>query len=615
MELKNTVVLYSSEKCEILLGEGNDGRMYIRKNKGLTSDVAELLKKVDSPYIVRLVEYGEDYTIHEYADGSPLSETGLPAGKFYDISLELCDGVSALHEVGLIHRDIKPSNIILCSDGHVKLIDFDAARVVKPAADKDTSFMGTDGFAPPEQFGFSQTNRSSDIYSLGVTMKVLLGENYQRSRYRRIIEKCTQFDPGRRYQSVVALKRALVHSRFSAALISGGVAVCAAVGVAVFALNFTNQPGIPVVSADESSTVNSPSEQSATAEETSSAKTTVPTEETTISTAQAIVQTDEATSVPTLETAAPTEEVSTVEEAVPTIQTTASATTNTTKKPQETTTATTTTTPTEHEEPVILTEEPVIATEEIPPVDETIVSADFTVPAESVRNFKWETLPLPEGFPKLTEAVSYFEASRTTLDICWDISSPEEADYIASLITEWYGRKMYKKEFGKTFYDWIDPDALSIFLTYDEDEYVYAQNHLSLSMYTNATVESFYRKRSAVTEYTVPEDSSRDIPWEELPLPDGFPKLADGVSDFSDDTLKLTEYVYTLYWDKLSFEEACFISDILCGWAGEENYKVEFSDMSCTWSAGGGDTNFWLYRREDDRDVGYQAELTISKSK
>lgn len=312
MELKNTEVLYSSEKCEILLGVGNDGRLYIRKNKGLTSDVAEHLKKVDSPYIVRLVEYGENYTIHEYADGSPLSETGLPAGKFYDIFLELCDGVSALHEVGLIHRDIKPSNIILCSDGHVKLIDFDAARVVKPAADKDTSFMGTDGFAPPEQFGFSQTNRSSDIYSLGVTMKVLLGENYQRSRYRRMIEKCTQFDPVRRYQSVVVLKRALVRSRFSGALISGGIAVCAAVEVAVFALNFTNQPGIQVVSDDNSSTVNSPAEQSATTEETSSAKTTVPTKETTIPTSQAIVQTDEETSISTLETSALTEEIPTV---------------------------------------------------------------------------------------------------------------------------------------------------------------------------------------------------------------------------------------------------------------------------------------------------------------
>ena len=51
---------------------------------------------------------------------------------------------------------------------HITIIDFDIARIRKEEADSDTEFLGTVGYASPEQFGFAQTDKRSDIYSLGV---------------------------------------------------------------------------------------------------------------------------------------------------------------------------------------------------------------------------------------------------------------------------------------------------------------------------------------------------------------------------------------------------------------------------------------------------------------
>lgn len=227
MEFKNIEQLYSSEHSHIFLVEGSDGKLYTKKDSGISPEVADKLGNVRSPYVAALADYGEDYTILEYAQGTPLNEVKLTPKRACEIFRELCDGISALHRERILHRDIKPSNVIVCDDGHIKIIDFDAARIKKPAADKDTVFMGTDGFAPPEQFGFTQTDERSDIYALGVTFKVILGENYQRSRYRHIIDKCTRFNPEQRYKSIGAVKRALALCEYMWTLCAAGVLLIA----------------------------------------------------------------------------------------------------------------------------------------------------------------------------------------------------------------------------------------------------------------------------------------------------------------------------------------------------------------------------------------------------
>lgn len=189
MQLTDKRIIYSSEKCTITLGEF-ENKQYIEKSC-ITNEAVCKIAEINSPYIAKICEIGDNYIITEYADGLSLSEHQIRSDEIYKAALELCDALSVLHENGIIHRDIKPSNIIMCNDGHIKVIDFDASRLKKATSDKDTQFIGTDGFAPPEQYGFMQTDERSDIYSFGVTIKLLLQENFSHCPYKNVINKCT----------------------------------------------------------------------------------------------------------------------------------------------------------------------------------------------------------------------------------------------------------------------------------------------------------------------------------------------------------------------------------------------------------------------------------------
>ena len=102
----------------------------------------------------------------------------------------MCDGLKILHENKIVHRDIKPENLILQGD-KIRLIDFDAARIFKSDKNKDTKILGTEYYAPPEQFGFGQTDPRSDIFSLGKTFQELTGKNL-RGDLKKILSKCTE---------------------------------------------------------------------------------------------------------------------------------------------------------------------------------------------------------------------------------------------------------------------------------------------------------------------------------------------------------------------------------------------------------------------------------------
>lgn len=121
---------------------------------------------------------------------------------------ELCLCLKPFHKKNIIHRDIKPSNIMLTKDGVVKLIDFSIARTVKVEENTDTEFLGTKGYAPPEQYGFGQTDARSDIYSLGITLQRMLGKEYK-GYLLPILKRCTAIDPANRYTSVTELLKAV----------------------------------------------------------------------------------------------------------------------------------------------------------------------------------------------------------------------------------------------------------------------------------------------------------------------------------------------------------------------------------------------------------------------
>lgn len=241
--------LKSSGKGDIQLVAA-DGKLYIRRYREISQELFRRIRGVSCPYLERLVEQSEDengaYFISEYVEGTPASERTFSEKEAVKLLLELCAAIKALHRAGVIHRDIKPSNIICGNDGHIRLIDFDSARLRVEFQSRDTEILGTGGYAAPEQYGFMQTDDRSDIYAFGVTMEEILGENADKPKFRWIIKRCTQFDPDRRYRDISAVGRAIkmaVMPDFLPFAATGGIAV--AVVVAVYFLRGSSQPAPP----------------------------------------------------------------------------------------------------------------------------------------------------------------------------------------------------------------------------------------------------------------------------------------------------------------------------------------------------------------------------------
>jgi len=183
----------------------------ILKERSLkTSELYNRLKKIKNPAlpeIYRTVEFGGVlFVVEEFIDGRTLAEIFNFQGALSEkisaqILKQLCNCLKILHAEKIIHRDIKPSNIMLTKNNQIKLIDFSISRFAKENSESDTDFLGTRGYAPPEQFGFGQTDSRSDIFSLGKTFQKILGDNYN-GYLKKILAKCTELDPANRYQNV-----------------------------------------------------------------------------------------------------------------------------------------------------------------------------------------------------------------------------------------------------------------------------------------------------------------------------------------------------------------------------------------------------------------------------
>ena len=220
----------------------------IRKDAMANSEVTlqslkneiEMLKNLSHPNlpsIVDIIDYDDALLIvMDYVEGNTLSravnEYG-PQSQEYVIewAKQLCNVLGYLHsqKPPIIYRDLKPGNIMLKPDGTIVLIDFGTARQYKEENVEDTTCLGTRGYAAPEQFGgHGQTDARTDIYCLGSTMYHLVtGKNPSEPPYEmypirywngnlsqgleQIILKCTQLDPGKRYQNCAQLLYDLEH--------------------------------------------------------------------------------------------------------------------------------------------------------------------------------------------------------------------------------------------------------------------------------------------------------------------------------------------------------------------------------------------------------------------
>lgn len=146
---------------------------------------AKLLGQLNHANIVQVIDFSNEYLtlFMEFIDGKPLDEILLEKEKLrLEESLRIISNVLAglhyAHSHGIIHRDIKPGNIFLADDGRVKIADFGIARILgghEPVHQtQQGSWIGTPSYIAPEQILGEEAGPGSDIYSVGVTLYLLV---------------------------------------------------------------------------------------------------------------------------------------------------------------------------------------------------------------------------------------------------------------------------------------------------------------------------------------------------------------------------------------------------------------------------------------------------------
>ena len=202
---------------------------YSLVKQSLITEVS-LLKNLSHPYIPTIVDVVDKddsiLVVMDFIEGKSLKKYLEENGSFSEEEVtnwakQICDVLIYLHSRNpkIIYRDLKPGNIMLRPNGTICLIDFGTAREYKVEEKGDTIYLGTRGYAAPEQFGGQgQTDERTDIYCLGTTMYHLLtGHNPSEPPYEmypvrqwnplisqgleKIIEKCTRQNPDERYSS------------------------------------------------------------------------------------------------------------------------------------------------------------------------------------------------------------------------------------------------------------------------------------------------------------------------------------------------------------------------------------------------------------------------------
>jgi serine/threonine-protein kinase len=146
-----------------------------------------LARKITHRNVLRTYDYGEaegvyfismefvrGYTLNELLDEAPNRQ--MPPRAAVGIARQICRGLQAAHEQGIIHRDIKPQNVLIDAKGEVKLMDFGIARMAEtPEAMTQAGLVvGTPHYMSPEQVQGKQLDARSDVYAMGVLIYELL---------------------------------------------------------------------------------------------------------------------------------------------------------------------------------------------------------------------------------------------------------------------------------------------------------------------------------------------------------------------------------------------------------------------------------------------------------
>ena len=203
-------------------------------------------RKITHKNVCRVHEFnrigGIAFTSMEFVEGESLRAIlnrfgGFPTRKGIDLALQICAGLQEAHAQGIVHRDLKPENVMIDSNGNVKIMDFGIARSMEALTKLTGAMIGTPAYMAPEQVAGKSVDFRTDIYSLGLMLYEMFtgSQAFQADTavavalkqmretpvaphevepnipvgLERVILKCLEKEPAKRYQSVAELAAAL----------------------------------------------------------------------------------------------------------------------------------------------------------------------------------------------------------------------------------------------------------------------------------------------------------------------------------------------------------------------------------------------------------------------
>ncbi len=183
-----------------LLGRGGMGEVYKAEDLKLNQTVAlkflpenialdgamlarfhnevRIARQVAHPNVCRVYDIGEVEGLHflsmEFIDGEDLSGLlrrigRLPGDKAIELARQMCAGLAAAHEVGVLHRDLKPANVMIDGRGKARITDFGLAVVTEELRGEEVR-AGTPAYMAPEQLTGKEATQRSDLYALGLVL-------------------------------------------------------------------------------------------------------------------------------------------------------------------------------------------------------------------------------------------------------------------------------------------------------------------------------------------------------------------------------------------------------------------------------------------------------------
>jgi serine/threonine protein kinase len=200
-------------------------------------------RKITHKNVCRVYDFnrlgGIACTSMEFVEGESLRSVftrfgGLPLRKSVHLALQICSGLKEAHAQGIVHRDLKPENVMIDAQGNVKIMDFGIARSMEAGTRATGSLAGTPAYMAPEQVSGKPVDYRTDIYSLGLILyEMFTGAQAFHAEtavavalkqlredpapphevepaipvsIERVILKCLEKEPARRFQSIAELE-------------------------------------------------------------------------------------------------------------------------------------------------------------------------------------------------------------------------------------------------------------------------------------------------------------------------------------------------------------------------------------------------------------------------